>query len=347
MTIPTTAYLETTPVGSTTPASQIDEYFRELKGQVREILEIDHRMPEAGDAVTGQDAEMGRHKVVRLLNQTSAPSAVAEQGQLYVRTITIDTTDYVELFYTDNEGNEIRLTTGGVLDALTLTTDQTVTGDKTFEGAVIMDKENIDFTASAVGNATFTNGSTTVTGAGTAWDTAAAPGMAIRKTGDTRYYLISAVGDDTTIVLTESYGGETAIATYVLAPTINNRVPAWGGLAGDVTPFSLASLMVENFAITTYTGTAGNTTVSLGFMPDFVLLTLIGWHGFSIAFKEEAASSPLVGDIHNSEVSGVAVAEKWIDAMQWDDDGVTLVKNHNWFNNPGLDYVIMGIKQTS
>ncbi|RLC88230.1 MAG: hypothetical protein DRJ03_03535 [Chloroflexi bacterium] len=106
MTIPTTALDETSPAGSDN-ISQGDNRIREFKTQMREIGEVDHKHESSG-----QDADMGKHKKVTLLNSTTVSAGIADQGILYVK----DVSGKAELFYMDEDDNEIQLTNGGVLN---------------------------------------------------------------------------------------------------------------------------------------------------------------------------------------------------------------------------------------
>lgn len=131
MSIPTTEWDETVPLG-TEAISNGDDRIRELKTQLREIIEIDHDVESSG-----QDADWGQHKVIHLQNQPSDPTATANIVHLYQK----DADGKPELFIRDEDGNVIQITSAGSLNVdLTsyLTAADTIefTGDITFDNAV-------------------------------------------------------------------------------------------------------------------------------------------------------------------------------------------------------------------
>jgi hypothetical protein len=67
----------------------------------------------------------------------------------------------------------------------------------------------------STGTATTTQGSKTVTGAGTAWGANVDPGMLLRL--DARYYVVAAVNSDTSLTLGEAYEGATGTGAYTLS----------------------------------------------------------------------------------------------------------------------------------
>jgi hypothetical protein len=82
---------------------------RDLKLAVRERMSMDHYM-----AIAGTDADHGDHSKVTL-RVGSAPTQVADKGILYSK----DVTAKAELFYIDEDGDEIQITTGGLLNVPT------------------------------------------------------------------------------------------------------------------------------------------------------------------------------------------------------------------------------------
>lgn len=116
-----TAFIETldtsTPAGSDSP-KQGDDRIREIKAAIQERENVDHYWPLSGTTV--DDADAGEHRKVTL-RVGSAPSAVANKGFLYAK----DVSAKAELFYRDEDGNEIQLTSGGILNS----TSEFVSGD--------------------------------------------------------------------------------------------------------------------------------------------------------------------------------------------------------------------------
>lgn len=79
---------------------------RNLKSDIQERLEVDHF--HAGDT---QD---GEHKKLTLGEPISTPSNVANKGFLYGK----DVGGKIELHYLDEDGNEVSITSGGVLNSV-------------------------------------------------------------------------------------------------------------------------------------------------------------------------------------------------------------------------------------
>jgi microcystin-dependent protein len=80
---------------------------REERTAIRERLEKDHYF-----AIAGTDAEHGEHVKVTFHNQSSTPGAEANKGFLYTK----DVSAKAELFWEDEDGNEVQLTTGGLIN---------------------------------------------------------------------------------------------------------------------------------------------------------------------------------------------------------------------------------------
>ena len=93
--------------GDTEDASQGASRIRDLKVAISERMKIDHLWP--GDATDGE------HKQVTLGAPLGAdPSTVANKGYLYTK----DVNSVVELFWKDENGNVLQLTSLGELDAI-------------------------------------------------------------------------------------------------------------------------------------------------------------------------------------------------------------------------------------
>ena len=85
------------------------ERIRDTRIGIRERLEKDHYMD-----IAGTDVDHGEHKWVTLREQASAPGNVADKGFLYIKDVG---SGVEELFYEDEAGNEIQLTSGNYVAA--------------------------------------------------------------------------------------------------------------------------------------------------------------------------------------------------------------------------------------
>ena len=106
MAIPTNSYDETKPAG-TRDINLGDDDIREMKTQIREIIEVDHKM-----ASTGQGTTWGFHNWVTHIVQTTV-AAVADAFRTYSK----DVAGKAELHGKDEDGNEIQITNAGGLNA--------------------------------------------------------------------------------------------------------------------------------------------------------------------------------------------------------------------------------------
>jgi hypothetical protein len=107
MSVPTTSWSEITPAGS----DQInagDNRIRELKTQIREVIDVDHDFPSSGQA-----ADVGQHKRVTLQEQADLGSGAVGTTILGSQTVT----GKGELVYTDEDDNDVQITTGGKIKA--------------------------------------------------------------------------------------------------------------------------------------------------------------------------------------------------------------------------------------
>lgn len=101
--IPQVAWSELTPAGS----DQInagDNRVRELKTQIREVIDVDHDFPSSGQA-----ADVGQHKKVTLQEQANLGTGAVGATILGSQTIN----GKGELVYTDEDDNDIQLTDAG------------------------------------------------------------------------------------------------------------------------------------------------------------------------------------------------------------------------------------------
>lgn len=103
MTIPTVGIDETSPAGSDN-ANQGDNRIREFKTQNREILEVDHNYQSSG-----QDADAGKHKKVSLIEQADLGTGATGKPILGAQTVS----GKAELVFTDEDDNDVQITSGG------------------------------------------------------------------------------------------------------------------------------------------------------------------------------------------------------------------------------------------
>ena len=102
--IPTTSWSETSPAGGDN-LSAGDNRIREMKTQIREVIDVDHDFPSSGQA-----ADVGQHKKVTLQEQADLGTGAVGATILGSQTVS----GKGELVYTDEDDNDIQLTKGGV-----------------------------------------------------------------------------------------------------------------------------------------------------------------------------------------------------------------------------------------
>jgi len=115
MAVPTVALSETTPAGS----DQInagDNRIREYKTQNREVLSVDHDYPTSGSTATA-----GQHKKVTLQEQADLGTGAVGTTILGNQTVS----GKGELLYTDEDDNDIQMTTLGTPIAINGCADKT------------------------------------------------------------------------------------------------------------------------------------------------------------------------------------------------------------------------------
>jgi hypothetical protein len=101
--VPTVAWSETTPAGGDNIALG-DNRIREMKTQIREVIDVDHDFPSSGKA-----ADVGQHKRVTLQEQADLGT-----GATGVPILGAQTADgKAELVFTDEDDNDIQLTKAG------------------------------------------------------------------------------------------------------------------------------------------------------------------------------------------------------------------------------------------
>jgi len=110
MSLPTVGISESSPAGSDIIALG-DNAIRTFKVQNREILEVDHVYP-----TSGQDDDCGKHKQLTLLEQADIGTGTTGYCALGAQTVS----GKPELVYTDEDDNDVQLTSGGKLGSGTL-----------------------------------------------------------------------------------------------------------------------------------------------------------------------------------------------------------------------------------
>jgi microcystin-dependent protein len=100
MAIPTISWSEVTPAG-TDAISAGDDRIRELKTQIREVIDVDHDFPSSGNATT-----TGQHKQMTLQESTDIGSGADGVPILGAQTIN----SIPELVYTTQDDDDIQLT---------------------------------------------------------------------------------------------------------------------------------------------------------------------------------------------------------------------------------------------
>ena len=100
-------YDTATPAGSDDPA-EADDRMREIKGAVQERENVDHYWPLTGTEVS--DADSGEHRKILFHAPIAAtPTVAADHGDLRIK----DVSSKAELHWTDEDENEIQLTSKG------------------------------------------------------------------------------------------------------------------------------------------------------------------------------------------------------------------------------------------
>lgn len=110
MTIPSISWDETSPAG-TDNIAQGDDRIRELKAQIREVVDVDHQFNSSG-----QDAANGQHVQVTLQEQANLGTGAVNATILGSQTVS----GKGELVYTDEDDNDVQITDTGSLNAAAL-----------------------------------------------------------------------------------------------------------------------------------------------------------------------------------------------------------------------------------
>lgn len=110
MSAPTTSWDETSPAGSDA-LNAGDNRIREMKTQIREVIDVDHKFNSSGT-----DADNGCHDQVTLLEKADLGSGAVGKTILGSQTVS----GKGELVYTDEDNNDVQITTGGKIATLNL-----------------------------------------------------------------------------------------------------------------------------------------------------------------------------------------------------------------------------------
>jgi len=161
---------KTDPIDPGVPAGTEDpklgnDRIQELARAVAEILNVDHYIGSDGGAGTGYNEDAaGEHLRVKFTAPLAAdPTNAANKGFLYTK----DVSSVVELFWEDEAGNVLQLTSGGVFNpalACALSGAQTIAGVKTFSNQPVL---NAGLTAAAALVSTLATGTAPLTIAST------------------------------------------------------------------------------------------------------------------------------------------------------------------------------------
>lgn len=111
MSVPTVSWSETTPAGSDN-INAGDNRIREMKTQIREVIDVDHDFPSSGQA-----ADVGQHKRVTLQEQADLGTGAEGVPILGAQTVS----GKAELVFTDEDDNDVQITKAGVLKPSTST----------------------------------------------------------------------------------------------------------------------------------------------------------------------------------------------------------------------------------
>jgi len=143
MSVPNISWDETSPAGSDN-INAGDNRIRELKAQIREIVDVDHKFDSSG-----QDADMGKHNKCTFIEAADIGTGATGLPILGAQTVS----GKAELLFTDEDDNDIQLTSAGSIGGssmdftgndFTIAGTATVTGDVDVDGTVKGDDVTID-----------------------------------------------------------------------------------------------------------------------------------------------------------------------------------------------------------
>jgi len=127
----------TYPDGSVLPGSILDDSDRLIKQAIQERENVDHYWPLTGTQVS--DAKAGEHRKVQFYGVlTVKPVLAAGECALYLKTVAAKS----ELFFENEGGTEVQLTSVGSLSNIVLQTGtQTIAGAKTFTDGIVVNTQ--------------------------------------------------------------------------------------------------------------------------------------------------------------------------------------------------------------
>lgn len=183
-TLPNTSWDETAPAGSDA-LNAGDNRIREMKTQIREVMDVDHVYPSSG-----QSADAGCHDQVTLLEKADLGTGAVGKTILGSQTVS----GKGELVYSDEDNNDVQITTGGKIATLNL------------KSAVVADMANLMALIYPVGsvyiNVSDSTNPGTLLGIGT-WVALGAGRMIVGfDSGDTAFDTAGETGGANTVTLT-------------------------------------------------------------------------------------------------------------------------------------------------
>lgn len=185
MSVPTQSWDETKPAGSRS-IKLGDNDIREFKTQIREIIGVDHDLPSSGSA-----NDIGQH--LRVTLQEQADLGTGAEGTTILGNQTISGKG--ELVYTDEDDNDVQLTTGGKICVSSLTTVASI--------STIL---NLIYPIGFVVTLGVSTNPATLFGIGT-WTAIAGKVIVGINAGDTEFDTLDETGGYKTITLTAAQSG--------------------------------------------------------------------------------------------------------------------------------------------
>lgn len=110
MSVPTESWNESSPAGSDLKSAG-DNRIRQLKTQIREVVDVDHKFDSSG-----QDADMGKHNRCSFLEAADLGTGAEGKPILGAQTVS----GKAELVFTDEDDNDIQITNAGAIKAESL-----------------------------------------------------------------------------------------------------------------------------------------------------------------------------------------------------------------------------------
>lgn len=198
MTVPTTGWDETSPAGSQN-LNLGDNRMREMKTQIREVVDIDHQFNSSG-----QDADNGKHKRCTFLEQLDLGTGATGECILGAQTVS----GAPELVYTDEGDNDVQITSGGNIRA------ESISGVYPAANvAAIANIMNLVYPVGAVVTLGVSTNPGTLFGVGT-WTAITGRVIVGLDSGNTAFDALNETGGQETIDLQHNHGGVTGGVTF-------------------------------------------------------------------------------------------------------------------------------------